>query len=740
MHWLLFLFILVFGSPLGAQTLAAPEDSLENALPSSAGQVRADLLNKLSEEYKVKVPAKAFSYGQQALLLATRLNYQPGVAAAFNNLGEYYLNNGNYGLATENFQKALSVGQSTDNKVVVAVSLAKIGVVFYFQGQYDKALLYAHQALPLLEKQNLQKEWAEDLSIISYIHSAGGNTQKALDYSLRALRIRQKMQNDNEIAKSLNSIGDFYLKGNNLARALQNYRQALQVSRRTGNRRGIAFSMNNIGNVYSRQGEHQKALTQYQCALKLSRELGNQYQTAVSLANIGGAWLELADFGQSRRDYQEALVLFERLKNQHAYCSVLNQIGNTYSREKKYREALQYHGQALAIASAQDSPSKPVLMVTYKALADVYLATDQPQAFIRHYRQYDQLHKEQERHESKIKIAGMQAEFEEEENQKKLDQLNEQKRNQAQQLSRQKTIGNFLIVSIALAVGLLAVLLSFYRLKNQSNKRLLEQNGIISRQYEELNEANNRLNLLNTKLQESESELRKSNETKDKFFSIIAHDLRSPLATFTAFLSVLSSKDHTFTTEQITEVAIGTEKSLRNLSALLNNLLQWSQSQMGHTSYDPEAVWLHDIVQQTVSLLNDEAENKQIRILASINHDLFASADRNMLSFVLRNLIFNAIKFTPKHGTIGIDCDARPDNQLLVTVWDTGVGIRSENLEKLFRMNSGFTTRGTQNESGTGLGLLLCKEFVEKNGGLIWVESEVGNGSRFSFTIPRYLS
>lgn len=702
--------------------------------------MRADLLNRLAEEFKVKVPAKSLLYARQALLLATRLNYQPGIAAAYNNLGEYYLNNGNYDMSDDFFNKALSVGKASDNKSVVAVSLAKIAVVYYFEGHYDKALSHARQALPLLKEQKLDRERAENLSIISYIYNARGNTQKALDYSLQALRIRQRMQNDNEIAKSLNSIGDFYLKQNNLARALQNYRQSLQISRRAENRRGIAFSMNSIGHVYARQGDYRQALSYFQCALKLNRQLGNQYQTAASLSNLGDVWLEMADFEQARSNYQEALILFERLSNQHAYGVVLNQIGHTYSRQKKYRQALQYHQKALGIASAQDNQSKPLLLDTYKAIADVYLITDQPQAFTRHYRQYDLLQKEQEMSENKTKTAAMQAQFEEEENQKKLDQMKEQRKNQAQQLSRQKMIGNFLIVFVALTVGLLVVLFNFYRLKSSSNKRLLEQNAVISRQYEELNEANNRLNLLNGKLLESETELRKSNATKDKFFSIIAHDLRSPLATFTAFLSVLSGKDHTFTTEQITEVAIGTEKSLRNLSALLNNLLQWSQSQMGHTRYEPEPVRMHDVVQQTAGLLSNEAENKQIEIAASIGPDMVAFADRNMLDFVLRNLLVNAIKFTPNYGMIRIECEAGYENHLLVTVTDTGVGIPAENLDKLFRLNTNFTTPGTQNESGTGLGLLLCREFVEKNKGRIWVESEVGKGSAFKFTVPRDLS
>jgi signal transduction histidine kinase len=739
MYRLLLFVLLTLGMLFRAAGHPHPDDSLTAALPAASDEKRVRLLNALSEEYRVKVPAKALAYSQEAHALATRLHDYPGIAAALNNLGEYYLNNGNHDKALEYFGQALSLGKTLGNKPIVAVSTAHIAVVHYFRGQYDTSLQFAQQAQPLLRELNLRKELAENLSIISYLYNAKGNTQKALDYSLQALRLRQLMRDNTEIAKSLNSIGDFYLKQNNLAKALQNYRQSLQASQQIDSHRGVAFSTSNIGQVYLRQGDYTQALAYFGNALAINRELGNPYQVAVSQSNLGAAYAGLGQYAPARQAYEEALCLFDRLKNQQYYCTVLNQVGYTYSRQGAYAQALARHQQALCIADQQAGAFGPVLRETNKAIADTYLAMNQPVAFAKYYRRYDSLQKAHERLENKSKIAEMQAQFEEEENQKKIQQVNQQRKVQAAQLSRQRTISHFLIACIALSVGFSAVLFSFYRHKQQSNKQLREQNVIITQQYEELNQANSRLNTLNEKLLASETELRKSNETKDKFFSIIAHDLRSPLATFTAFLSVLSDKDQDFTPEQIIHVATRTEKSLRNLSALLNNLLQWSQSQMGHTRYDPEAVWLQDAVQQTAGLLGDEAAHKGIQLSTTVGQDLFAFADRNMFSFVLRNLISNAVKFTPAGGTIRVT-GAHQGEKLLLMVSDTGVGIPEESREKLFRLNSSFTTPGTQNERGTGLGLLLCKEFVERNGGSIWVESTVGEGSHFKFTVPRYLA
>jgi signal transduction histidine kinase len=739
MYRLLLFVLLTIGMFFRAAAHPHPEDSLAAALSTAPDEKRVRLLNALSEEYRVRIPAKALAYAREAHALATRLHDYPGIGAALNNLGEYYLNNGNHDKALECFGQALALGKTLDSKPIVAVSTAHIAVVHYFRGQYDTSMRFAQEALPLLRELNLQKEWAENLSIISYLYNAKGNTQKALDYSLQALRLRQQMRDNTEIAKSLNSIGDFYLKGNNLPKAMYNYRQSLQASEQIDSRRGVAFSMSNIGQVYLRQGDYRQALAYFGNALRINQELGNPYQTATSYANLGAAHAGLGQYVPARQAYGEALCLFDRLENRQHYCRVLNQVGYTYSRQGAYREALARHQEALCIATRQAGEFGPVLPEINKAIADTYLAMNQPVAFARYYRQYDSLQKAHERLENKNKIAEMQAQFEEEENEKKLQQVNQQRKLQAAQLSRQRTIGYFLIACIGMSVGFSVVLFRFYRHKQQSNKQLQEQNIIITQQYEELNQAHCRLNTLNEKLLASETELRRSNETKDKFFSIIAHDLRSPLATFTAFLSVLSDKDQDFTPEQIIHVATRTEKSLRNLSALLNNLLQWSQSQMGHTRYDPEAVWLHDAVQQTAGLLGDEAAQKGIQLAATVGQDLFAFADRNMFSFVLRNLVSNAVKFTPAGGTICVT-GAHQGEKLLVTVSDTGVGIPEESREKLFRLNSSFTTPGTQNERGTGLGLLLCKEFVERNGGSIWVESRVGEGSHFKFTVPRYLA
>jgi len=229
--------------------------------------------------------------------------------------------------------------------------------------------------------------------------------------------------------------------------------------------------------------------------------------------------------------------------------------------------------------------------------------------------------------------------------------------------------------------------------------------------------------------------LKESNITKDKFFSIIAHDLKSP---FNAILGLTNAliEDYRNLDEKRIESLLKTIKSSSERAfELLENLLVWANTQTGHIDYKPQPVSLKDLVDESIALLDGPAANKGIRIESELKAECIVMADRQMILTVLRNLISNAVKFTPFGGRIGIAVNPGQDF-CEVSVRDSGIGIPKEYIEKLFRIETKHSTRGTADEKGTGLGLILCKEFVERHGGKIWVESEEGRGSTFYFTLP----
>lgn len=237
-------------------------------------------------------------------------------------------------------------------------------------------------------------------------------------------------------------------------------------------------------------------------------------------------------------------------------------------------------------------------------------------------------------------------------------------------------------------------------------------------------------------LKESTEELKILNATKDKFFSIIAHDLRSPFQSLLGSSELLATEIENLSQEEIMFFSNGLNDTLKNLFSLLENLLNWSMIQRNMLENKPEKFNLYDIANKIIEISNQSAVKKNIFIINNINSGIFVYVDIGMLNSVLQNLILNAIKFTRQEGQIIIS-SIEKENFVEVSVCDTGIGIEPEKSSKLFNFNTMFSTHGTAGEKGTGLGLSLCREFIERNGGKIWVESELGKGSKFIFTLRK---
>ncbi len=263
---------------------------------------------------------------------------------------------------------------------------------------------------------------------------------------------------------------------------------------------------------------------------------------------------------------------------------------------------------------------------------------------------------------------------------------------------------------------------------------------------EELNESKstiteeaNKLYKLNEQLLDTAEKLRKSNVIKDKFFSIIAHDLRNPIGSLKSLNELLVVEFKKYTDDEKFELIDMMRQTTNQVYDLLVNLLTWSRTQSGSITYNPENTDISYIVNniKEISLIN--LLNKKIQLTSNIRFNTYVFADVNMVTTIFRNLISNAIKFTPNGGKISVSSEEK-GNFYEFSVSDTGVGIPKEDQDKLFRTDISYTTPGTQNERGTGLGLILCKEFIEKHGGIIWIVSDKDKGSTFKFTLPKALN
>jgi signal transduction histidine kinase len=271
-------------------------------------------------------------------------------------------------------------------------------------------------------------------------------------------------------------------------------------------------------------------------------------------------------------------------------------------------------------------------------------------------------------------------------------------------------------------------------LRNQQ-KHLEEKNTQLQQEITRRKQAEEELQGLNQQLQETNQQLQEAIASKDKFFSIIAHDLRDPFNSLFVLTEVIVEDIDHYSKDQIKVKLQNLHKTSEKVYALLNNLLTWSQLQRGVMTCEPQQFPLEEIAARNVRLFTTNAEQKQITLRNLVSKETLAYADYTMVDTIMRNLLSNALKFTDAGGTIEVTAQ-QDENIAEVAVTDTGIGMNQENIEKLFRIDVKCSRRGTNDEEGTGLGLILCKELVEKNDGKIGIESEVGKGTTFVFTLP----
>jgi len=270
---------------------------------------------------------------------------------------------------------------------------------------------------------------------------------------------------------------------------------------------------------------------------------------------------------------------------------------------------------------------------------------------------------------------------------------------------------------------------------NEQNEAMFRLNHEISNLQRQLIQEKRNLETALGQLHEANTRLLELNATKDRFFSIIAHDFRSPFNAIVGLSSLLIEQIRQKDYDSLDQYAEIIEESSQQAMALLLNLLEWSRVQTGKISFSPVELDLAKEIEDAIGQAREAARQKEITVERELPANAVAFADRQMLATVLRNLISNAIKFTPRGGRIAIAAHAETDGWQ-ISVSDNGVGMSEDTMAKLFRIDQNHSTPGTDNENGTGLGLILCREFITRHGGDIRFESEIAHGSRFTFTLP----
>jgi len=395
--------------------------------------------------------------------------------------------------------------------------------------------------------------------------------------------------------------------------------------------------------------------------------------------------------------------------------SVYMNLGSFFGEMNNQDSALFYLHRALRIAQQYGYPS--LELNVYEELAKLHA---KPGSYASAYNwmvRYDTLYKKIYNEEQSKEIMQLRSRYEQEISEKEILQL--QSESQVQ-----KMLNKLFIIFIVIIVALAIIIAVNLRSKKHTNQMLAERNLQISNAIQ--------------KLSESENELQKLNKSKDRIFSVVAHDLRNPVAAVTGFSELLYDNFEQFPVETQKEYLLQILQGTQRLQNLLENLLIWARSQMKAVKYEPETIKVKGLLADCVKEMKANLDHKKVDCLLKIESSCIVYADKAMVYTIFRNLIINAIKFSFPGGKIRISSETT-ENTCKIRVSDEGIGIQPEIQEKLFTSSEVISTPGTTGESGSGLGLVICKEFLERNQGQIAVESEPGNGSTFIVTLPSSL-
>ncbi len=700
-----------------------------------------------------------------AMQLSKSLNDKPGMANAQNALGSLALKEMNLKAAFDYYSQSLKIRKSLNIPSEIASSYSNVALVYRKMDQFDSAISYQQQALEIRQKINNPGLVANTLNDIGNVYWDKQNWEKAIEYYFRSIKIRYETGNKIEIANSYQNIGLLYSNLGNVDKAKEYYQLALTIYKDNDDQRKLATTLTSLGNLEKDTKNFEEALSYYNRAMAYRKNIGEKKDIAASLNNLGIIYGDLKQPGQAIKNFEGALKIRKEIGDASGEIATLNDMGNFYEKianakaqssfENAYQLAVKtdntYYiglcarklaeellnqnqvkkaidlldiaynaGKKLNNAELQKR-SHYVLFQYYKKIGDFEKALE-------NYEKYTEFNDAQQNAQNTLKMLSINQNLELE---KKNDELKNietevellRQRDELQQLAltKQKYFSIFflIITFFALVTGLLFY--SRYKIKKKHSIMLEQQYAIIE-------ESNNRL-------KKSGADLTTLNATKDKFFTIIAHDIKNPLSSLLNLSQIIIEKFDTLKDNEIQEFNNMIYESASNLYNLLENLLNWARTNTNKIRFNPLPMKLLPVVNNVAIINKLTANQKNIEIRNEVPDDIEVYADLQMLTSILRNLVSNALKFTPEGGNITISAK---DNYTMIdiSVTDTGLGISPNDMEKLFRLDTHFSTRGTENESGTGLGLILVKEFVERNKGKVTMSSQPGKGSTFTFTLP----
>ncbi|MDP2089312.1 MAG: tetratricopeptide repeat-containing sensor histidine kinase [Flavobacteriaceae bacterium] len=616
------------------------------------------------------------------------------------------------------YNQSIQISKKYNNFNYLGKSYKAIGIFYFRKSDYEDALANFKLAQIYFEKANNQKESGRAFMNIGNVYLSQNLASKAYEYFLKALRIAEKINHLKGISAAYNNIGLIYKERQDASKAIDYYNKSLKIATQINDKVGISSVNTNIGNVYADEKKYNLAIDYYNKSLIIDAELDDKYGMAICFNNIGEVYSKQNDLASAKKYYDNGIQLAKEIGNKSMLAMLYLNMSSLNLKESKLEEA--YNNAAISLKYVKLTNELKAQAQVYELFSKISEAQNNHKNAFEFHKLFKKYNDSLSSNDRLMKIKELDVIFDAESKNKELQFLTDSNKQNEIQIKNQKIL-------IYGFVFLIFIVILFSTILFKQNQDKVKMNSLLTLKGLQIEEKNK-------EIVEQHKNLEALIDTKDKIFSIIGHDLKNPMNSIIGFSELLLDDYNKYDDEKRSKFIKIIKNSAHRSNELLENLLSWAQSQSNTIEFNPTKISLKKSIEEVFGLLNVQASKKGISLQSNFSVNCDVTADKNMLLTILRNLVSNAIKFSNPNSVVSIVVTPR-DKFCEITVKDTGVGISKNEIEYLFDLhNKGKIIKKAQ--SGSGLGLMLCKDFIEKQGGAIWVISKIDEGSEFTFTLP----
>lgn len=584
--------------------------------------------------------------------------------------------------------------------------------------ELQEAKIYAEEAEKLALEINDSLGLGRARGNLGWINYRLGNLEESFKQSKEGFQISNIIGDLEEASRSLNNLGSIYYQQQNYLGAIQQFQLAYKLSLNLKDNYTTIRSLNNIAFNYVKAGELDSALHYANKSIEFNKQNGSMYLTSFAQRVIGEVYLERGQLDEAISEFREALGLSQEISFRSFEASILHRLGNALIQKGNYSEAIKTLETAEKVSKEQGYLDE--LVNSYKLLAIAYENQGNILSSFQAQKSYIQLNDSINNEAAKSRLALTQGMFEAEKKEAELKLLQAKNDLQQHEINEKAKLISVGIVGIITIAGLLIWLIAINRRTKMINKQLEETTALINEQ--------------NEILEKRANELEEVNKVKNRIFSIVGHDLRAPVGHVKSALELLHSD---FMTKNELDKHLGQMKrEVDGVFVTLDNLLRWSKAQLEGFNILKEPLNVHSIIENTIFIFANSAKDKGIQFHVDIPKESIIIADKNLLEVVIRNLVSNAIKFSNEGSVISLKTQEGKKKNL-ITIEDQGIGMSQEQINEVLKGYILQSKSGTKSERGTGIGLLISKEFVEMNDGKMIIESKINQGTKITLEFPR---